>query len=416
MKLHNPIQECRICGSSDLSEIFDFINPSFSGIFQKDGASVPKAPLVLTQCSRCFLVQLAHNYEPGFLYGDSYGYESGLNAQMVGHLTSTARKLEGLYLHSEGVMKVLDIASNDGTLLSGYVSKNLQLFGIDPLIGKLSNRYPEGSIKISSFFSAEAFEDTSEQKMDLVTSLSVIYDLANPTKFFSDVYSVLKENGIWYFEQSYLPSMVNTNGYDTICHEHLLYLTLSNIKYLLEISGLKLLDAELNDVNGGSIAVTAIKSGALVEVSARARHLLENERVEGYLSSDAMSGFKKSILVHNERLKSVILEHKLAGKHIIGLGASTKGNITLHLLGDAAESIEFIGEINSRKFNLETPGTAIAIISQDAALSRYEQKKVLLIILPWHFKSTFRNVLREFEAGGGTILWPFPEISLGLDA
>jgi hypothetical protein len=414
MSLYTPILDCRICGSKEFNQIFDFQEPAFSGIFDLNGSEVPKAPLVLTQCTKCFLVQLSHNYDPEFLYGESYGYESGLNQQMVRHLVDTARMLESKYLSSADTKIVVDIASNDGTLLSGYTLDVLELYGIDPLAGVLNNRYPEKAKKIKSFFSAEEFRKSCTSRVDLVTSLSVIYDLAKPVVFFKDVSSILAENGIWYFEQSYLPSMVNTNSYDTVCHEHLLYLSLSDIQNLLEISGLQLLDAELNDVNGGSIAVTAIKSSKRVNLSDRANELLKSEETLGYTSTKAMSGFKESIIAHNEKLKQMIGTMKMSGKHVIGLGASTKGNITLHLLGDVVRDIEFIGEINPRKFDLETPGTSVRIIPEKEALLKYPASNVLLIVLPWHFKSTFMRTLEEFDSLGGTVLWPFPEVALGL--
>ena len=256
---------CRICGGPNLYEVMDFGNLALTGVFQVHGDQVPTAPLCLCRCQDYGLVQLGHSYRQEYLYGETYGYESHLNASMVSHLQSKAKMLERKYLAGNSHPVVVDIASNDGTLLAGYTNPNSQLIGIDPLIHVVTDHYPVNAIKLQEFFSASSYFSINSEKADLVTSLSVLYDLDNPRKFAQDISEILNDNGIWHFEQSYLPTMVETLSYDTICHEHLLYLTLSDIQNLLTGTDMVIIDASLNSINGGSITVTAQKNSKKIK-------------------------------------------------------------------------------------------------------------------------------------------------------
>ena len=221
---------CRFCRRDSIEEIFNLGDLSISGVFLYDGTEVMKLPVVLGFCKKCQLVQLKHNYDLQYVFTSSYGYESGLNSTLANHLISKASYLQERYQIYTGI--VVDIASNDGTLLSGY-SRNVINVGIDPLIPFVSDRYPDNSLKISQFFSKETFFSLVKKKARLVTSNSVIYDLDDPIMFAKDINEILEDNGIWHFEQSYLPTMLQKMSIDTICHEHLLYLSYENIEYIL---------------------------------------------------------------------------------------------------------------------------------------------------------------------------------------
>lgn len=150
-QISNKLKNCRICGSEKLENVIDFGELSLTGVFLDNGSDVKQAPLQFNRCGDCGLVQLGHNYLQSELYGASYGYESHLNQTMVHHLKQKARVLERKYLINNQNYVVVDIASNDGTLLSGYMRENLVKVGIDPLIDVVSNYYPNDTIKIKNF-------------------------------------------------------------------------------------------------------------------------------------------------------------------------------------------------------------------------------------------------------------------------
>ena len=401
---------CRICGGSNLFEAMDFGNLALTGVFQKDGGQVPTAPLCLCRCQDCGLVQLGHSYQQESLYGETYGYESHLNPSMVSHLQAKAKMLERKYLAGKSQPVVVDIASNDGTLLAGYTNPNARLIGIDPLINVVTDHYPATAIKLQEFFSASGYLSRISEKADLVTSLSVLYDLDNPRKFAQDIAEILNENGIWHFEQSYLPTMVDTLSYDTICHEHLLYLTLSDIQNLLAGTDLIIIDASLNSINGGSITVTAQKSSGKTR-SPFVDFLIDKETKSGYRTNEPIKRFSEKASQHKTDLKDLIQKYLDSGFDVYALGASTKGNVLLQWLGIDQNMIQSIGDVNPRKFGKQTPGTCIPIVAEDEILNLADEN-VIAVVLPWHFRQGIVTKSQQFMQSGGALLFPLPQIEV----
>lgn len=411
MKIAQDNSRCRICLSAEREEIMNFGEMALTGIFSQLGTEVPQAPLTLIRCSACGLVQLAHTYDSSVLYGQTYGYESHLNNGMASHLKLRAKILESRFLSEIRNPVIVDIASNDGTLLSGYLNPGSKLIGIDPLISVVSDYYPEGAIKIPKFFSASAYRDENLGKANLVTSMAVLYDLESPASFAADIYEILDDNGIWHFEQSYLPTMIKTLSYDTICHEHLLYLSLHDIQRILLKSGFQLLDASLNSANGGSIAVTAIKSELDFDSSPFVDYLLDKELSEGVVDGSMVKNFAIQANEHKYNLGKLIRNYQDAGFMINGLGASTKGNVLLQWLGLDSSVISSIGDVNPRKFGKQTPGTGIPIVPE-ALIMEEANSKTLTIVLPWHFRDGIIGKSTSLLARGGSLLFPLPQIEV----
>ena len=401
---------CRICGGPNLYEAMDFGNLALTGVFQADGDQVPTAPLCLCRCQDCGLVQLRHSYQQESLYGETYGYESHLNASMVSHLQAKAKMLERKYLAGNSHPVVVDIASNDGTLLAGYTNPNSRLIGIDPLIHVVTDYYPVTATKLQEFFSASGYFSQVSEKADLVTSLSVLYDLDNPRKFAQDIAEILNDNGIWHFEQSYLPTMVDTLSYDTICHEHLLYLTLSDIQNLLAGTDMVIIDASLNSINGGSITVTAQKSSKKKK-SPFVDFLLDKEEKSGYRTNEPIKRFSEKASQHKIDLKNLIQKYIASGFEVYALGASTKGNVLLQWLEIDQKMIKSVGDVNSRKFGKQTPGTCIPIVAESEILN-LAKENVIAIVLPWHFRQGIVTKSQQFMQSGGALLFPLPQIEV----
>jgi hypothetical protein len=405
---------CRICRNSKLENIYDFGEIALTGVFVEDGSSVLKTPMILCRCTECGLVQLRHSYALEELYGDTYGYESHLNNAMSSHLMAKAKELERLYGNLyDGLSPktVVDIASNDGTLLSGYSDKVISKIGIDPLISNFVDRYPTSSTKIEEFFSKNSYNENNFPKANIVTSTSVLYDIESPVVFANDVFDILEEGGIWHFEQSYLVSMVETLGFDTICQEHLLYLSLHDIDKILSVCGFKILELDLNEVNGGSIAVTAVKSSEPIEEPQNYHELLEKEIRLGYRDGTMLHNFSTLVGKHIKELESELAKFASEGFQIFGLGASTKGNVLLQSLDYSKFNIIAIGDINSKKFGKETPGTKIPIINESEILEQ-KSTKTVAIVLPWHFKDGILLKANKYLKAGGTIVIPFPKLEV----
>ena len=389
------IKACRICGSVDLPTVLDLGEQQMTGIFPKTrGEDVGGGPLELVRCGGdCNLVQLRHIYDPALLYGGDYGYRSGLNRSMIEHLREKAAMF-----HDFGPDDiVLDIGANDGTLLSMFPSR-LYRIGMDPTIAKFGHHYPPGITAIADFFSPQLFFQASGGKRaKLVTSIACFYDLQSPMQFVRDVHSVLHDGGLWHFEQSYLPRMMSQRAYDTVCHEHVEYYSLKPIFWMLARAGFQVVSMSENAVNGGSIAITVKKGSQATEAGgAGAAPSLEEWRQ-----------FASSVRRHRTGLLATLESLKLEGKTIIGLGASTKGNVLLQYCGIGQDTLDCIGEVNPAKFGCYTPGTGIPIVSEEEA---FALKPDVALVLPWHFEKTMTERYRD---RGCELLYPLPTIHNG---
>lgn len=226
----------------------------------------------------CGLLQLGHDYDMEQLYGDNYGYRSGLNGSMVKHLGTIVEKAKILVDIQPGDL-VIDIASNDGTMLTAYGDHGYDLLGVDPTSRKFAQYYPGYVDYVSEFFTADAVRSKTDKKAKIITSVSMFYDLPDPVAFVADVKEVLADDGIWILEQSYMPTMIDMVSYDTVCHEHLEYYALKQIKWLVDNAGMKIVDVTLNDVNGGSFQVVVSKDISRVANEENITKLLSHEEI-----------------------------------------------------------------------------------------------------------------------------------------
>lgn len=409
-EIYTKIVGCRVCKSTHLTSVLNLGEQALTGVFPASRDEiVPQGPVELVWCQNCGLLQMAYSYDPGEMYGDNYGYRSGLNASMVKHLTDKIRYLQRLApITSESV--VLDIGSNDATSLKAYDVEGLRRIGIDPTGGKFKKFYPDDITLVEDFFSARAFSSVEKRKANIITSIAMFYDLEDPIGFAKQIAEILHEEGVWHFEQSYMPSMLRTNSYDTICHEHLEFYSLAAVERILAEAGLKVIDVQMNAVNGGSFAVTAAKHTSYLSVnSAVITWLLEQERAMGLHTPKPYRDFEERVYRHRDDLTSLIRALNADGKTVLGYGASTKGNVMLQFCGFTKEDIPAIAEVNEDKFGCYCPGTSIPIISEFDARS---MKPDYFLVLPWHFKHGILEREREFLDSGGKMIFPFPEIEI----
>jgi C-methyltransferase C-terminal domain/Putative zinc binding domain/Methyltransferase domain len=411
MNNYREIDVCRISKSSHLVSVLDLGVQALTGVFPKSPADgITRGPLELVWCPDSGLLQLKHSYEPSEMYGVNYGYRSGLNQSMVNHLTEKVRYLERLIpLHPGDV--VLDIGSNDATTLKAYVTTHIKRIGIDPTGKKFAQFYSDDIRLVPDFFSRDAYQSVEKRPARIVTSIAMFYDLDAPVEFARQIESILADDGVWHFEQSYMPSMLRMNSYDTICHEHLEYYSLCVVKTILEQAGLRMVDVVMNAVNGGSFAVTAAKIGnrTIKPNVAVMNWLLEQEERMGLNTPRPYRDFEERVFRHRDDLTRLIHTLNTDGKKILGYGASTKGNVLLQFCGLTDKDIPAIAEVNPDKFGCFTPGTHIPIMPEQEARA---MKPDYFLVLPWHFKDGILRREKEYLANGGRMIFPFPEIEI----
>jgi hypothetical protein len=406
---YRRLERCRLSGSRNLIPVLHLGEQELTGVFPKPGETVTRGPLDLVWCPDSGLLQLGHSYNPDEMYGENYGYRSGLNGSMVRHLTQKIGFLEKRADLKPGDT-VLDIGSNDATSLKAYTTPGLKRIGIDPTGAKFQQYYPEEIALVADFFSAANFRSVSRQPAQIVTSIAMFYDLDDPVAFARDIASVLAPDGIWHFEQSYMPAMLRTVAYDTICHEHLEYYSLGAVKKIVEAADLKLIDVQMNGVNGGSFAVTAaLRTSTRKPNAAVIDWLLGQEERMGLDTVRPFREFEDRVFRHRADLVRLLKALAADGKRVLGYGASTKGNVTLQFCGVTTAEVAAIAEVNPDKYGRVTPGTHIPIVSEADARAMNPD---YFLVLPWHFKEGILQREQDYIARGGKFIFPFPEIEI----
>lgn len=411
MNSYREIQACRVSGSTHLISVLNLGHQVLTGVFPKrPEQKITKGPLELVWCPDSGLLQLNHSYDATEMYGENYGYRSGLNQSMVSHLADKVRYLERLVsLNPNDV--VLDIGSNDATTLKAYQAPQIKRIGIDPTGKKFAHFYTDDIKLVPDFFSSRAYRSVETRPARIVTSIAMFYDLDSPVDFAKEIASVLADDGVWHFEQSYMPSMLRTNSYDTICHEHLEYYSLGVVCRILEAADMKPVDVVMNAVNGGSFAVTATKRSnrSIHTNQAVIDWLLEQEEHMGIGTPRPFRDFEERVYRHRDDLKRLLDGLNADGKKILGYGASTKGNVILQFCGLGPKDIPAIADVNPDKFGAYTPGSLIPIISEAEAKAMQPD---YFLVLPWHFKDGIVRREKAFLENGGKFIFPFPEIEI----
>ena len=408
---------CRVCGSSALTPVINLGEQYLQGSFVKPGKEEPplrKISLSLVRCDptkderACGLLQMEHTVPPEVLYS-AYWYRSGTNETMRNHLQGITEEAASLIGKSNA--RVLDIGCNDGTLLKCY-PQNFIKFGVDP--SDVAQEITGDITAIQDIFPSEELTKVLQgEKFDIITSIAMFYDLEEPVSFCKEIKKALAPGGLWIFEMSYMPSMLKMNSYDTICHEHLEYYSLAVLEYILKQADLKIVDAVLNDINGGSIRcyATHLDNFAFKKQEAVTRiKLLRQAEFDMELDTDKpYKNFQDRINVHKEQLVSLLKMLKKEGHSIHIYGASTKGNTILQWCGIDNRIIDVAAERNPDKYGAYTLGTEIPIVSE--ADSR-AMKPDYYLVLPWHFKEEFLKREEEILQRGVGLIFPLPNLEI----
>lgn len=413
--------QCRICksdGAQCFETILDLgeqtIGSRFPAVHEEDP---PTAPLSLVHCHHCGLVQLKHTVSADEMYMQTYGYRSGLNASMPKHLaTIVDDMLAYVKPHFKPENVILDIGCNDSTLLQLYPKYlEAKLVGIDPTGLQFIEYYSKDIQLLPTFFNKTIYEHHGFSKAKCVTSISMFYDLPDPQAFVNDVAEILdRETGVWIMEQSYMPTMLQRNSFDTICHEHLEYYALHQIQWMCEKANLRILDVKFNDCNGGSFRVAIAHTNSVYASNHdHIQQILENETANHFGPADTdtrvFKEFQSRCETQKQRLQALLTSIQAQNKTVYLYGASTKGNTLLQYYGINSKMIKAAAERNPIKYGRRTPGTNIPILSEAEVRA---QKPDYFLVLPWHFRDEFLEREAAYLQEGGQFIFPLPEVEV----
>lgn len=349
-----------------------------------------------------------------------YWYRSGINATMTKELGNIVSEVCSRVKLKAGDIW-LDIACNDGTLLKQVPDQYTRL-GIDPADDTFTSEASKWGTIVQDYFSWEAYQKTGhgDKKAKVITTIAMFYDLLDPNQFLQDINKTLADDGVWVVQASYTPLMIEQLAFDNICHEHAYYYSLNSLKKLFSKHNLKIVDCDLNDVNGGSFRiyvqkqsapVTSFGSAPLRDVcNFRMHSILEYESSKFDIGKkEVWEKFAQDIDALKKQTVDFIKAEKAAGKIICGYGASTKGNTLLQYFGLDHTLIDAIAERSPYKFGLKTIGTNIPILSEEEVRAMNPD---YMLVLPWHFINEFVEREDKYLSNGGKFIVPCPKFQI----
>ncbi len=415
----NARTSCRVC-EGPLTEVLSLGDHYISGFPRPEEADGVKAPLELALCGSCHLLQLRHTVSADLMYRN-YWYRSGTNQTMRDALADIAHTAETL-IPLAGGDSVLDIGCNDGTLLAAYRTGGVFTIGFDPAENISPEARRVASHVVTGYFGAATFqndEKLARRRPKIVTSIAMFYDLEAPRNFVSDVQVVMHPDGLWIVQMSYLPLMLKQRAFDNVCHEHLEYYSLESFEYLLRLHDLRIVDVELNDVNGGSLRAY-IRNQSADEAtfgdatyrslaSERVQRLREQEATLGLNTTKPYADFAFWVQRLKDDVVAFVRDEVKRGQTIYVYGASTKGNTLLQYFGLDRTVVEAAAERNPDKWGRVTVGSRIPIVSEDEARAA---RPDYFLVLPWHFVEEFQRREESYLLAGGRFIVPMPRFSL----
>ena len=364
--------DCRLCKSTNLVEILNLGGHPHSDNFRKE-RDLPETnyPLTLNQCQECQFVQLGYTVSPDVLYDDDYLYESSITKTADKHWTEF---VEGV-IEKTGISsgKVLDIGSNDGTLLSKFKDKGFEVQGIDPCrqIANLANS--RGIPTISKLFSALEFD--AGTKFDIITGSNVFAHIDNLDFTMIDVKHLLNKNGVFIFESPYLGDFIDKLEYDTVYHQHLSYLAVAPLVQFLAKHGMEIFDIEFSDIHGGCFRCYIARKGER-EVQKVVQDAIHVERL---FSLDVLKEFARKVEANKFKLLGILQRFKEEGRSIVGISSPAKGMTLLNYTG-AGKYLDFVTDKSKLKQGRYTPGSHLLIKSDDDV-----SEDTVCLLLAWNF-------------------------------
>lgn len=398
--MDNETLSCRSCGEKNLTRALD-LGEQYLSDFRTDESKPEKHPLSLVRCEVCALVQLTHSVKRDLMYHDGYGYRSGTNEiirENLAWIVSLAKEVE-----TRG-NKWLDIACNDGTLLS-HVGDEFYRVGVDPVKKFKQDSMLHADHIIDDYFAFNLLGET----FDFISSISMFYDLDNPNDFVADVKQALSPGGVWFIQQNYLGSMFDNVSFDNICHEHLTYFSLSPLEQLLDRNGLMITQVWKSDINGGSILTAVRHREDGIEIHPSVSELATEEKMRGTNTQKALNEFGEKSKQAIGDIEQFLDAARKSNKTVMIYGASTRGATIWQSVGESIDWVKFAVERQEEKVGRIYSSLGIPIISE--ATMRMA-KPDFLLIGPWFLRQSFVSREEDYLATGGKLVFPLPQLEI----
>ena len=408
MNEYTIVTKCRVC-SSDIIEVLK-LEPQFvATTFVKSNAnnlmSQVRIPLTLMLCKNknCGLIQLKETVKPDLLY-KNYFYRTAINDTM-------RRDLQDVVNYAVNNVKTekddiaIDIGSNDCTMVSMY-PEHMKRIGIEPATNIDWSNVSKSITIVNDYFSKDVvMKTTNGKKAKILSATAMFYDFDDPNTATKDIKDILHEDGVCVLQVSYLLDTIKDMNFYDVVHEHLEYYSLKSINYLMERNGLTVIDASTNFANGGSLRVLVTHKENNKSKSKQYEEILAEEEKSNLEQVSTYIDYRQKINEIIKKAKKFIINELGNGQLVIGLGASTKGNVLLQICGIDKNLLPFISDINKDKIGLRTLGTDIEIISEEKAR---EINPSAMLVIPWNFKEEILSREKNYIQNGGKMLFLMP--------
>lgn len=395
------IKECRVCGSSNLVDVLDLgLQPWCNDYTETDGRYSQRYPLVACFCESCSTFQIRHTVPKEIMY-NNHTYLSGSNKSMPDHFLRVAKSTIGKKVGD--VRLVVDIGSNDGTLLKQFESLGLNVLGVEPCASAASVAIESGVPTMVDYFSSGTARNiaSTHGKADIISAANVFYHVEELHDIVDGVKDLLQDDGVFVVQGTYLPSLLAGNEFDIIYHEHLLYYRIENLNTLLAMHGLEIFDVELADVHGGSfIAYVSHKNSK--KISSHVSDLIAEEREMKLHQVAPYLEFRDRVLELRQAIRSQLFSLKERGKSIYAYGAPAKGTVMINFCGLDCDVISLAVEVNPEKIGTYIPGTSIAVLDENLV-----EEPDYYFVLSWNFISDFMKK-DPYLTGIRTFINPIP--------
>ena len=403
---------CRLCDGAQL-ELVVPIPPSAIADAYVTAAQLsqtqPTYPLDLYFCGTCAHVQLLDIVSPELMFKDAYTYQSGSSAGIVKHFKEYADGVLAREKPQAGSL-VIDIGSNDGTLLRCFKESEMTVLGIDPATDLARAATASGIETLPQFLNAALAQQVRKERgaARIVTANNVFAHADDLAGMADSIRALLAPDGVFVFEVSYLVDVVEKVLLGTIFHEHLSYHSVKPMAEFLSRHGMELVDIERVGIQGGSLIGTAQLRGGPRPVSPRVAELIRLEAEQGYHRAETLRQFARRLDQMKEELGALIGGAKKEGKGVAGFGASRGGTTLLYKL-DIGRHLDFIADDSPAKQGMYSPGHHIPIVPGSAL---YEKKPAYVFLLAWvHAKAIMKNHQRYLDEGGRFIL-AYPRVEV----
>jgi SAM-dependent methyltransferase len=395
------IKECRVCAGKNLKHVLNLGNQPWCNDFQvEDGANCVKYPLATCFCEGCSTFQVEYTVPKEIMY-KNHTYLSGANSSMPAHFATIAKKCyEKL---NSNAQLVVDIGSNDGTLLTQFKKLNFNVLGVEPCVQAAAKAVEFDVPTLNDFFTSSIAENIKKNhgQAQIISAANVFYHVEELHDIVDGVKTLLEDDGTFIIQGTYLPTLLENNEFDIIYHEHLLYYRIENLNYLLKKHGLEIFDVDFADVHGGSFVAYAGHTG-VKDISSGVTDIIQQERDLRLHTITPYLEFRDRVINLKSAIKGFVSSLKKQGKTIYAYGAPAKGTVMINFCELDSDTISLAVEVNQEKIGTYMPGTSIRVVDESKV-----QEPDYYFLLSWNFLEVFKNH-SAYKSGIRRFIVPVP--------